>query len=645
MAGSSIRIGDWTLDVGGQRLTRRDCERVLAPKEFAVLWQLVSAAPQAVSNEALLRHCWADVVVGDNALHQVISRLRALLGEAPRQRRYIETLPRRGYRIVASVGRPAQAPGLLTSLVVLPFEDQSAAPTDPHLADGLTYAIRAWLSRLDDVRVIGETAVRALLDRGLDAHLIASQLRAQLVLHGSVRIENDRVRVVARLDDITSDAQIWCEVFDREAVDVLDLHSDLARSIVDVLQTRLGTADVARVGRRDTARLAAFRLVQRQRQLGGGSRRDNPIGIELLEQAVAIDPEYAEAWAWLSWRHSYALAIGSRHAQPLSHAEHCARRAIEIDPTCGWGHYALGQVRVLQQRIGAAIRHYRDAATFEPSGDFILLDLCHFLTLNGQLEEALATGLKGYAIRPDANTCYHLSFPLRLLAPGTCREMCDLASAQTDDPDGALRCRLMLANLEALGRCDAEARTHAGQLAARGPRWDEGTLAAADIVQFLGEWREARRYLEPLIDSGYRGARTASLTRRSAPTSYALVLFRLGETHRACEILADRSRYLAHRIESGADAAAVFTEMAGIHVLNGELDAGINRLEQGYDHGYRDAAVLALDPMFEPLHSDRRFDALLNRMRRSLHRMAANVDRQGMLGEVDAIVARLRSAA
>ena len=103
-----------------------------------MLWQLVSAAPQAVSNEALLRHCWADVVVGDNALHQVISRLRAMLGEAPRQRRYIETLPRRGYRIVASVGRPAQVPGLLTSLVVLPFEDQSAAPTDPHLADGLT---------------------------------------------------------------------------------------------------------------------------------------------------------------------------------------------------------------------------------------------------------------------------------------------------------------------------------------------------------------------------------------------------------------------------------------------------------------------------------------------------------------------------
>ena len=99
------QIGDWTLDEGRHRLVRGDDERLLKPKEMGVLLHLADAAPNSVSAEDFFTRTWPDVIVGDHVLHEVVARLRKVFDDKARQPIYIETLPKRGYRLICSVAR------------------------------------------------------------------------------------------------------------------------------------------------------------------------------------------------------------------------------------------------------------------------------------------------------------------------------------------------------------------------------------------------------------------------------------------------------------------------------------------------------------------------------------------------------------
>lgn len=647
MTQSQWLVGSWVLDADSQRLKRGCDELLLNPKEVGVLVHLLEQAPHVVTTDQLLTRTWPHVVVGDNALQQVIGRLRRALGDDSHHPAYIETLPKRGYRLIARVEAPAlptfgraNAAGLgpTTTVVVLPFVDSSQHGVDPYLADGLTFEIQSQLAKIADLRIVSRSAVLDLVRRGLNPIEVGRRLNADVVLEGNLRVSNDHLRLIAQLTRVSDEIQLWSETLEHELDDLFKAHTDLAVAIAQALQVRVEQQELKRLQQSPTTSMAAYRLVQRARQLGGGGQ-ENPICIELLEQAIALDPNYADAHAWLSWNCKWAAQRG--HHEYLVRARVYAERAIELDSNSGWALYSLASVHAFRHRAGKAIRELRRSLAVAPSGDRVLHDLSQLLALNGQLEEALVIAMRAmHANRNDANTCWHVTIPLLLLGDnGRTRALLQHAVQAFPTDAGRFRCHLGLMNVDMFDGELENARIGATNSYEREPRWLEAVLCTADVMLSLGEWQIVRQRLESWFQNAPDLRTLNSLYARAARTTYGYALYRLGHWDSGSRILVDSIAINRRRIEKGGDASYLFSELVAIHAVLGDDTRALEWLERAYDAGFRAYRVLEIDPMLESLRGDSRFERLTAQMQRDVARMAGNVERQGIIEGIDALMA------
>lgn len=309
------RIGDWTFDPCSARLRREGEERQLDPKETAVLTHLVEAAPNPVSVDALLDRCWTGVVVGDNTVHQVVGRLRRALGDSARDPSYIETLPRRGYRLlvlpehgsVPAAARPSwwrrwpvygvlaavvagaagiplwtTARGPLSTVVVPPFVTHSNDPGLQHLARGFEDELVHAISRNPTLVVAGPSRSAHADDSSL---VVAGRLRPA---------EDQRVRVSFRADALGR--TVWTRNFDvsvnRGLVDQVAV-ADQVSVAVAAINDLLGAL------RRGTQNDRALVAVLRGRLLSGSQTLEGAMeSIAYYDQAMALDPDFADAYAF-----------------------------------------------------------------------------------------------------------------------------------------------------------------------------------------------------------------------------------------------------------------------------------------------------------------------------------------------------------
>jgi TolB-like protein len=255
---------------------RRDAVHALDPKSMGVLLHLAEAAPGFVSIDALLARTWSGAVVGDNALYQVISRLRRCFDDDPHTPAVIETLSKRGYRLKVPVQRAIERTTTKpATIAVLPFEDRSPAPPDPYLAEGLTLEIHSQLAKVAALRIISRDAVLAGLAAGMGSAAVASSLGAGYAVAGTVRAEQGSVRVTVQLDDVDAQRQLWSATFDRARDDLLALHSEVAIATTQALQMSLSALERARIDRPGTVSLAAYQLMQRATRFDPAVMQDN----------------------------------------------------------------------------------------------------------------------------------------------------------------------------------------------------------------------------------------------------------------------------------------------------------------------------------------------------------------------------------
>ena len=652
MTQSQWLIGSWALDADSQRLKRGSDERLLNPKELGVLVHLLEQAPHVVTTDELLTRTWPGVVVGDNALQQVVGRLRRALGDDSHRPIYIETLPKRGYRLIARVDAQALPTvgqvngaglGFTTTVVVLPFVDSSQHGADPYLADGLTFEIHSQLSKIAELRIVGHSAVLDLVRQGVSPIEVGRRLNADVVLEGNVRASHDQLRLIAQLTRAADGIQLWSETLEHELDDLFKAHTDLAVAIARALQVRVEQQELKRLQQSPTTSMAAYRLVQRARQLGGGGQ-ENPICIELLEQAITLDPNYADAHAWLSWNCKWAAQHG--HHEYLGRARVYAERAIELDPNSGWALYGLASVHAFSHRAGMAIRELRRSFAVAPSGDRVLHDLSQLLALNGQLEEALIIAMRAIDVnRNDANTRWHVSIPLMLLGDsGRTRALLRHAVQAFPTDAGRFRCHLGLMNVDMFDGELENARIGATNSYEREPRWLEAVLCTADVMLSLGEWQIVRQRLESWFQNAPDLRTLNSLYARAARTTYGYALYRLGDWDSGSRVLVDSIAINRRRIEKGGDASYLFSELAATHAVLGNDTLAIEWLERAYDAGFRAYRVLESDPMLASLRGDPRFERLTAQMQRDVARMAGNVARQGIIEGIDALLAQPVSA-
>jgi TolB-like protein/DNA-binding winged helix-turn-helix (wHTH) protein/tetratricopeptide (TPR) repeat protein len=371
----------------------------LEPKALRLLLYLIQNRGRLIRKQELLDAVWADAAVTENALTRSVGLLRKTLDDDSREPRFIETVPTAGYRFIAQVditsipgrtnavnaaetatlplGPPASRParwrphflriGLIVaaclifltitawllpvrphsarirSLAVLPLANLSGDPNQEYFADGMTDELITELARVPNLRVVSRTSVMAEKDTRRPLSEIAHQLDVDAIVEGSIVRSGDRIRITAQLIDGRTDRHLWAQSFEGSASDVLSLQDGVAQQIAN--QARLV---IAPPSPRPPVNPAAHDAYLWGRYFF--NKQDLSHSLEYFQQAIALDPSYASAYA------GYASALDAATTfeigtpeQLMPKALAAAQRAIQLDSQNSEAYTALGSVQTIYE--------------------------------------------------------------------------------------------------------------------------------------------------------------------------------------------------------------------------------------------------------------------------------------------------------
>ncbi|HET8924714.1 MAG TPA: FlgO family outer membrane protein [Candidatus Acidoferrum sp.] len=239
-----VRFGAYEVNLESRELRKHGMHIRVEEKPFQILEILLERPGHVVTRGTLFRKLWPDTHVGfDHGLNTAVNKLRDLLGDSAQNPRFVETMPRLGYRFIAPVSRPgtASASPAKKMLAVLPFDDLSADRDQEYFADGLTEEMLSHLGQLNPKRlgVIARTSSLQYKATKKGISQIAQELKVDYVLEGSVRRDGEHVRITAQLIEARDQTHLWSASYDRDLREVLDVQADVARRIGKALAFEL----------------------------------------------------------------------------------------------------------------------------------------------------------------------------------------------------------------------------------------------------------------------------------------------------------------------------------------------------------------------------------------------------------------------
>ena len=433
------------------RILLRDGKIIsLTPKVSELLLVLVERSGQVVTKDELIQLVWPDTFVEESNLTSNISILRKQLGVHPDGGEYIETIPKRGYRFVAAVTRvqdsePAKAlpepeaeparvekrtppfrlilglcvttavllaawywrPRLVStppvdSLAVLPLVNLSGDPNQDYFADGMTEALTADLAQIGALRVISRTSVMQYKGTKKSLPEIAQQLKTDVIVLGSVLRSGRRVRVTAELVQASTDRHLWAKTYERDLGDILDLQNEVAQAIADEIQAKITPHEQGRLARRRKVNPDAYEAYLKGRFFV------NPFTEEALEksmdyfeEAIKLDSGYGAAYAGLGevWAClQYIGAAPPEEAHPK--ALEAVTKALEIDEGLAEAHGAMGVIKADEWDYPGAERECKRAFELNPGYALAHLFYSNQLRHRGRTEESIAEAKRGLELDP-----------------------------------------------------------------------------------------------------------------------------------------------------------------------------------------------------------------------------------------------------
>jgi TolB-like protein/DNA-binding winged helix-turn-helix (wHTH) protein/Flp pilus assembly protein TadD len=426
---------------------------------------------EVVSRDELERDVWHGAVVGYDAMTKTVTKLRQALGDDPRNPRYIQTVPKRGYRFVGQAERPDPiegsqlasldrirrrlgSPRRLLFLVVLgaavlasflfylgvlgPFGRPVGAPGEVMESSGPTTPVPPTITRvlILPFDVLGEDPDQLYLARGLRADLISDLSRLsglsvtgvesrssaadikdaaspgmRYEVWGGVQRADDRIRAEVRLTDALSGRQLSVERYDRPFEDLFEVQQDIGNRLARALSVTLTETEKNRVAHRYTRSVHAYDLFLRaQSQLMVRRTEANRRARDLYLQAIRQDPGFARAYAGLALTYAYAYRNqwSSDGAAALERALTMAETAVEIDPILPEAHWALGYVKVQQLRHQEALKHLDQALRLDPGFADVLALKGGIETYIGRPRRTFPLARAAIQLNPDAGYLYYM---------------------------------------------------------------------------------------------------------------------------------------------------------------------------------------------------------------------------------------------
>ena len=395
-----IRFGAFELDTRSGELRKRRRRIRLPEQSFQILQLLLERPEEVVTRDDLRKRLWPTTAAGDfdAGLNNAIKKLRDALGDSADAPRFIETLPRRGYRFVAQpdpvviptppvgsvamdtavqpparawmtpvsaalvaalvliaavgawllfgIGRSATPAAQVKAVAVLPFENLTGDAGQEYFVDGVTEAVTTSLAQIQALKVVSRTSATQYRHTQKPLPQVARELRVDAVVEGSVLRSGDRVRITAQLIDARTDTHLWTQSYDRAVPDVLALQAEVATAIARAVH-----AEIRPDERRRLAQVRAVHPDAYDEYLRGRFEWSRPSPGSLLKaidhfnNAIQRDPAYAPAYSGLSDAYQrFDLQGLAAPRESMPKAEAAARRALALDDTLAEAHASLASV-------------------------------------------------------------------------------------------------------------------------------------------------------------------------------------------------------------------------------------------------------------------------------------------------------------
>ncbi len=449
-------FGPFRLDPAERLLLRNNQTIPLAPKAFDTLLLLVENSGHLLTKDELMKRLWPATFVEEVNLAQNISAIRRVLDDKNGGAHYIETVAKGGYRFTAETrkivrepptiaargAQPAANPvaesvprgwsatrlavtasatilviasalfliqrvvkfrakgtpstpaaAAIRSIAVLPLVNLSSDPEQEYFSDGMTDELITDLAKFGELRVISHTSVQRYKDTKRPLPEIAQELGVDAVVEGRVLRSGDRVRITAQLIDARSDRHLWAESYERDLRDILALQEEVAREIATKVQIKMSAEDRTRLAGAGSVNPEAHEAYLKGRYFWN-KRTEESVrkGIEYFEQATRLDPNYAVAYAGLA--QSHIVLNGYRFLPPTQafpKVKAAALKALELDEGLAEAHTSLGSLKwEYEWDEAAAEKEYRRAIELNPSYATAHQWYAEELAAVGRGDEALA---------------------------------------------------------------------------------------------------------------------------------------------------------------------------------------------------------------------------------------------------------------
>jgi len=540
------------------------------------------------------------------------------------------------------------------SIAVLPFENLSDEKDNVYFADGMQDDILTNLSKISDLKVISHMSVMSYRGDGVrNAREIGKALGVATLLEGSVRRVGNRVRVNVQLINADNDEHIWAEDYDRDLTDVFAIQSDLAQKIATALQAKLSPNEKARLNQRPTENSEAYLLFMQAEPYANGPEMftENSLKAEqLYEQAIKLDPNFAGAHACLSMVESWAYHTFDPTPARREKARASADDALRLQPDLPEGHLARGFAYYYGERdYDRALGEFEIARRDLPNEAQAYMAIGAIQRRQGKWTDSIANFEKAVALDPkNAGFLYNLGFTYVALKQYEAADK--VFDRALEVAPQSFSSRALKGIIAILWKGDVEAAEK--QLALSPVRDANGLVtstevwvltlgrqfsdALREIQQFPGEvfdahtGRTPKAFFEGLIYlcQGDKAKATTALEHaraiaeqlvqespNDAPRRAILgqILASLGQKEAAIEE-GKRASELLPESEDAYDGPQITGQLAAIYAWTGERDQALRLL----DHLLQTAngisvPLLKLDPSWDPLRKDPRFQALVEK--------------------------------
>jgi DNA-binding winged helix-turn-helix (wHTH) protein/TolB-like protein/Tfp pilus assembly protein PilF len=610
----SYGFGAFRLDTA-ERLLLRGGEVVpLTPKAFDVLVVLVEQPGHLIEKEVLLKAVWPDSFVEENNLADNISRLRKALGEGESGQKYIETVPKRGYRFVAGVQELNDASlaqdvpvaslpneivtsfsarkrtqvilgilGVLVvglagigiyplvkpaprieSLAVLPF---SADRQIEYLSDGFTESLINNLSRLSNLRVTARTTAFSYKGKEVSPRRAGEELNVSTVLTGRIALHDDSLTVQVDMVDTATGSQKWGERYQRKLSDIFAVQEEIGRQITEKLRIKLSGEEQRQLARRYTDNTEVYQLYLLGLYLFNKKTEDGlHKAIDYFQQAIAKDPQYAPAYPAVA---NCYLMLSAKEgpAKLLPEAKAAVVRALEIDNGLAEAHASLGHIKwVYDLDSAGAESELEQALKTNPNSAVANYVYARVLADTGRFDEAHAHARRAIELDP-LSIQYRKSVPYILY----------------------------------LSRQYDEAITEYRKLIVIAPEFPQAQRELGLAYEQKGMYQEAFSQLQKTYEMPENYGKT--MLRADIGHLYAV----WGKRPEAQEVLTELLRKSEQSYVSAYDVAVIY---AGL----GDAEQAFRWLDKAVEQRPFWLVWLKLDPRLAVLRTDPRFSNLLQRI-------------------------------